>query len=389
MRGLLALLVLSISGSSFAQDPKPGQAHPKVDQSKVDAAIDRGAAYLLSNGVGRTFSHNHAKDLSDDDLVFYTLIHAGVDYNHETFKKLLEQAEKAPLRLTYRVVLTAMALETLDRGKHQNRIADCAQFLADNQAANGQWFYGEETKLPEREKPKPEKQDTPTGPGANDKPPPKPSGGTRPLPKIRITQKRPGPATGDNSNSQYAALGIRACVNAGIEFDPKIIVKAVEWWEKCHHKQGGWPYCFQGQYTHDNFTVTGDDPYGSMTAGGLGSMCIYRWLLRQDYKRDKCVVNAMNWMSSNLKFNENPRHKDPGQWLYYWIYAVERAGMLYGTEKFGTHEWYPEGANWLLKEQKGDGSWCGKDNNSVEDTCFAILFLRRATKPLPKVATGK
>jgi hypothetical protein len=385
--GIVAIAVLAVSTVARAQEPKPGQAHPKVDQAKVDAAIERGAKWLMSQG-SVNLGHNFTTELSYDELVLYTLIHAGVDYNDAKFKSLLETATTSTLKRTYRTVLTAMALETLDRTKYQNRIADCAQFLADNQCVNGQWFYGEETKLPEREKPK---EDVATGGGSGGSTPPS-KGGTKALPRIRIVQKRSGGDAGDNSNSQYAALGIRACFNAGVEFDPKIILKAAEWWEKCQQKSkdaAGWGYCHKGQYSNGNLTVQGDDPYGSMTAGGLGSLCIYRWILKQDYKRDKSVVGACNWMASNLKFPENPKYSDTKRWVYYWIYAIERAGMIYGTEKFGSHEWYPEGAEWLLKEQKENGSWVGPETGgAISDTCFAILFLRRATKPLPKVATG-
>ena len=55
----------------------------------------------------------------------------------------------------------------------------------------------------------------------------------------------------------------------------------------------------------------------------------------------------------------------------------------------GAHDWYREGATYLLKEQKGDGSWNAKpgDGFMVHDTSFAILFLRRATRPLSDVAS--
>ena len=77
-------------------------------------------------------------------------------------------------------------------------------------------------------------------------------------------------------------------------------------------------------------------------------------------------------------------------WHLYWLYAVERVGILLGTEFLGRHEWYPEGAKFLLESQGADGSWKGQSiGGAVADTCFALLFLRRATKPLPKVATGK
>jgi hypothetical protein len=38
--------------------------------------------------------------------------------------------------------------------------------------------------------------------------------------------------------------------------------------------------------------------------------------------------------------------------------------------------------------QAADGSWTSKGaDHSIWDTCFAILFLRRATRPLTDVAS--
>ena len=65
------------------------------------------------------------------------------------------------------------------------------------------------------------------------------------------------------------------------------------------------------------------------------------------------------------------------QYLYY-MYALERAGMLYGTEMMGTHKWYPEGAKVLIETQGADGTGA----TARSDTCFAILFLKRATRAL-------
>ena len=52
--------------------------------------------------------------------------------------------------------------------------------------------------------------------------------------------------------------------------------------------------------------------------------------------------------------------------------------MLYGTEMMGTHKWYPEGAKVLIETQAANGSW----GAGTVDTCFAILFLKRATRSL-------
>ena len=57
---------------------------------------------------------------------------------------------------------------------------------------------------------------------------------------------------------------------------------------------------------------------------------------------------------------------------------MERAGSTAGTEWLGEHPWYPEGTDYLVKAQKDDGSW----NGNLLDTCWAILFLKQASKHL-------
>src|SRR5206468_12811238 len=91
----------------------------------------------------------------------------------------------------------------------------------------------------------------------------------------------------------------------------------------------------------------------------------------------------------------NPPHNPglPWNWNYYYLYALERVGMLYGTPSIGTHDWYAEGSRKLLELQQSDGSWWDRvDGNKHQggasrDTCFALLFLKRATRPPEDVAS--
>ena len=83
--------------------------------------------------------------------------------------------------------------------------------------------------------------------------------------------------------------------------------------------------------------------------------------------------------SGPIEFDTAPKEE-----LYYSLYALERAGMLLGVEKIGGHDWYAEGAEAILAAQKADGSWTpgAKRSNSIWDTCFAVLFLKKATRRL-------
>ena len=209
----------------------------------------------------------------------------------------------------------------------------------------------------------------------------------REKPKVRrripVKKQRDG-SGGDNSNAQYAALGLRSCHDAGIIFEQSVILLARKWWYESLHdpdKSKG-PYAGAGWSYRDKNKF---HAYGSMTAGAAGGVVIYNHMLRQDWKKDKAVVLSMQWIATNFTVKENPgppeRHAGEDN-HYYFLYAMERLGILYNTKVFGRNHWYEVGANFLIDDQKGDGSWKGYD--PIANTCFAILFLRRATRPLAR-----
>ncbi len=350
----------------------------QVPEHKVDTAVEKGSGYLRKAFSDRNRVANHplSGKFDMDELVLYTLLHAGVDPKDGTVAALVGRLTSRDIERTYNAALCAMALEAYDSKSYQWRIAQCAQHLVDNQAANGQWSYGMKIKLP---------SNVPTGPPSGGSTP----GSTKSLPSIKIRKgEAKGPATGDNSNSQYAALGLRAAAKAGITVPADVIALAAKWWEEGQRGDGSWGYNDEG--------MTGDAGYGAMTAGGAASLIILKDLEKKDGSKGNAPVKkALDWMGANLDYTRNPSYHNAWMWQFYWIYAVERAADLAGVDKVGSHAWYPEGAQYLIDNQKADGSWNGLSSDGKEsvggviaDTCFAILFLRRATKAKPRVATG-
>jgi hypothetical protein len=378
----LLILSLVLGTTAFAQDPNA------VSPRDIEKAIRKGAEFLKAVPFSPDRAHPCA-----NDLILLTLIHCEVAETNPVFQQYLKNCLDAPLEKTYNVALLAMCLEELDPTGYQQKLAQCAQFLVDNQASNGQWSYGRPTdlkKYPFEGKKEEKKVATAAkAEGARDF-----GGGLkikkRPPNSILITQSRQTGASGDNSNSQYASLGLRACYDANIAIPLDVCHLARRWWiesqgaDEADAKVGkdavgtgpgvtpkiqGWNYTKAGG--------EGKGPYHAMTAGAVGAVVIYEYLLGKDWKKDNITNAGVNWLGKHFAVNDN---------LYY-MYALERAGMLYGTEKFGEHDWYLEGAKRIVRTQKDDGPWgsnANEEKNTVS-TCFAILFLKKATRA---IATG-
>ncbi len=123
-----------------------------------------------------------------------------------------------------------------------------------------------------------------------------------------------------------------------------------------------------------------------MTASAVASLAILGQLrgAKKSWKSDPQEVAGLQWLTKNLSVTGHPgdfeqgRPGDPNQQYYYWMETLERAMSLTGTTTLGKHDWYTEGVEAILKIQEPTGSW----NRTIHDTCFAILFLVRATTPL-------
>jgi hypothetical protein len=365
--GTAAVLLLTLATSLQA-----GKGTAAADPAQIDEAIRKGVAYLkMQSSPASEHSRN------SHELILLAFAHAGIPETDPVFEKLFQEVLSAELARTYNVALQAVLLEELDRVKYQKRIFECAQFLVDNQCKNGQWLYGEPIALPTLPTGRKIK---PVSPGTKKK-----SADARPKPpvvlELPVRKMREGPPTGCNSNSQYAALGLRACAEAGILLPAETIALARKSWLDSQNADGGWTYGGKGSAVS----------YGAMTAGGVASLAIYEHLLRKDWRKEPAVQSGMAWLGDHFTVTSH----GPSPWggylaRHYYLYALERAGLLAGTETFGTHAWYAEGAKALLASQTSEGSWNVGDwdgKQPVWDTCFAILYLRRATRPLTDVAS--
>ncbi|MFO0959133.1 MAG: DUF4159 domain-containing protein [Isosphaeraceae bacterium] len=190
--------------------------------------------------------------------------------------------------------------------------------------------------------------------------------------------------SGDNSNTQYALLGLNAASEAGIPIKAGVWELARKYWEDQQRNDGGWNY-------HP------DEPrpsYSSMTCAGISSLIISGLRRYEGHERlnddgtiVKCgegtfspkVQQGINWVASNFDVTQNVNRDG---WTFYYLYGLERAGRLAGVRFFGSHDWYREGALELINAQRpGTGDWLGirdsYENNPVVATSFALLFLSK------------
>lgn len=186
---------------------------------------------------------------------------------------------------------------------------------------------------------------------------------------------------GDNSCTQFGVLGLWVCSRYGVPIDEAMQLVAARFVDS-QNEDGGWPYNPKGTKT---------DSTGAMTSAGLFCLTV----ARATKIREELQKNASTRNSSTAKGAEKAtllqdpvyakgftqvgyyaKGMSPGS-ARYFMWSIERLGVLLGLERLGDVKWFDQGATALLKAQKPDGSW-PDSKESPADTAFAVLFLRKA-----------
>jgi len=364
----LALGLLPAGPRALADEgPSPAEVH---------RAIAAGAAWLKREHAGGFRSRTFTDPV---ELVVLTLSHAGVPHGDPVMARGIEMLETVPLAFTYRVSVLAMALERLNGRKYRGRLAHCAQWLVDTQLAGGEWGYPGSIQGPDQQ---------PQAVAVDAPPPAEEADGPVRIER-RVEVASYGKQAGDFSNTQFAILGLRACRDAGIEVPRETWQAAFDYLARTQRKDGGWGYVYAGEQD--------DASYASLTAAGLASASICLHVLGKPVPSNRVVKKAQAWLDANFDPARNvgidrSAIVGPSSWETYHLYAIERVGSVLGLKEIGGRGWYPEGARHLLATQRGDGSWVdgGGDDGvggragylTTADTCFALLFLAKATPPL-------
>ncbi len=356
-RRLLLLLAGLVAAGSL---PEPTPAGAAVSREEVEQAIAGAVRFLksLQNRDGSWDDADGRAPVGTSALVTLALLTAGEGPEDPAVARALAHLERFDanqLGTTYAVGLQTMVFShvaQLEPGKYKVELLNNVQWLeraqirpGDRFRWPGSWTY----------------HDTKRG-------------------------------DGDNSNSQYALLGLYAASEAGISVKPEVWAMARQYWEIAQRQngpdRGAWGY-----FPNDMQPAS-----GSMTCAGIASLVICgsrrfqgSEILVGDRIRncgeggfDPVLQGGIDWLSAHFRVGEN---YGKGQtWKYYYLYGLERTGRLSGLRFFGNHDWYFEGAEELVHEQdRLQGKWTGSsmaESNPLIATSFALLFLAKGRSPV-------
>ena len=226
---------------------------------------------------------------------------------------------------------------------------------------------------------------------------------------------------GDNSNTQFALLGLYAAREVGVAVDPMVWELSRQYWEGCQKRDGSWAYTPDTSNSTASMTCAGISGLimtrlGSLRApgqestkkqspvkplkSGLGRLSVQgQEFLDGDTIRDcgkgghdRNLQAGIDWLAKNFQVGQNFGHGQ--QWKFYYLYGLERTGRMAGVRFFGQNDWYRLGAEELVREQdKLGGFWAGALNESdkVLATTFAISFLAKGCVPVlvNKLSNGR
>lgn len=385
---LLMFPVLAFSSPARAQDDDVEARHREF-VGKVNDAIDRGVLYLVKQQRedGSWPGYDDEYPMGMTALGLLTVLKCDYPRNSNTVKtalKLLYERwkDQNPDRLkTYSVAILMMALEEAHAPQVEQRLSAADRYGTPRRTRKvklgndhyrwmldlTKWMIRAQTDTVWRY----------------------PRGGT------------------DLSNTQYALLGLAAALRCGIPIEKEVFIKTAKHLLSIQEQDGpairrivhvdqgpGYAQRYLTNLTDHarGFGYTpGQSATGSMTTAGVSSLAICRSELMNwaGYKGpfgarlERGISDGLAWLTHHFSVTGNP--PGGGGWHYYYLFGLERTGVLTDQRFLGDHDWYREGAEVLIRSQRKSGAWRGKLTN----TCFALLFLRRATTPVkvPKAVT--
>jgi hypothetical protein len=435
-RFVKAALFIAPAMALFAAAPgaPPAAAQERLDrelQEKVNVAIDKGVAYL------QKFTLDPRRDatyeLGRKALVAWTLLECGVPAKDELIQRYAELIRDGVLiedlsSANYGLSTALIFLDKLGDPSDEPLIESITARLLSAQTATGGWGYtAPPLKAAERDRLrnllKERRELLAAGQELKDKK-------RTPEEALKDMQRYvrqaldfpPGYSTGsdDNSNTQFTMMALWVARRHDLPVNSALAL-AGKRFRVSQQSHGAWSYnhpVVQNGQLMPNIAMD-NYVHPAMTCVGLIGLALEKGVQRKtkELRADKQVQRGFDWIGKHLDrlaaASAEGKAAPPGQNAgdpaappqrapgavgapagapaqlsplpggrtdnyYYFLFSVERAAVLYDIEKIGKTDWYAWGARELVAKQSPDGGWHGHYSIWNADTCFALLFLKRA-----------
>jgi len=200
---------------------------------------------------------------------------------------------------------------------------------------------------------------------------------------LPVMQHRPGsplqykPHTHeDNSLTQFAVLALWAAQKHGVPAERSLTMVDARF-RASQAPDGSWSYTWMSPLS----TVRTD----SMTCAGLIGLAVGRGNVPKGNLKegDPAIEKALRFASQKIGIPGKPpaqRGRMVGASSIgdlYYLWTLERAAVIFDLHTIGGKDWYAWGAPIIVANQFPNGNW-QESHGPVPDTCFALLFLKRA-----------
>lgn len=186
-------------------------------------------------------------------------------------------------------------------------------------------------------------------------------------------------AVQDLAATHFCLLCLRAAVRAGYPMQrtsPNTWVWAARYCKQIQRADGGFGYSRQMPQVS-----------AGTTACGVASLLICKEQVVRCKERvpvwvDDAIARGMKRLDALFDTTRNQGEYATTPYHYYYLWTIQQVGALSGRQKIGGVDWYEAGKRFLLAQQDETGRWLDASCSGPRDvlgTCFALLFLQRAT----------
>jgi hypothetical protein len=363
----------------------PAAAQSRALQLKINKAIDHGVEHL--RGTFRDSRVEHAKfdsfTIGMTSLAAWTLLETGTPSEDPLIKTAAVYLRHAAVRAkqTYDLATALLFFDRLGRPGDEALIQGIALRLLAGQRRNGGWSYGSEASpVVEanvenylRAAANNWRKNTGKAPRAPQELPVAVQQMLQAIAQQPPNDLASAGLPSDGSNTQFAMLALWVARRHGIPVDAALL-RVGDLFRKTQIKNGGWPYRLLPGDESTRITMTCAGVLAIALEHGVAKKHkVKRPPLAEDDAANKGLYLVGDFLATpeqNSRLLESPGN------LYYFLFTMERMAVVYDLKTIGDVDWYLWGAEKLVKDQTKSGKWEGLYD--VADTCFALLFLKRA-----------